>query len=268
MGGWSVIEAGAALRETWDRGDPTLGLWTATGNTYVTEILGAAGFDWVGIDIQHGLVGPESMPSMILALAAHRIPAMVRVGWNDPAHIMRALDAGAAGVIIPMVESVADAQRAVDYCRYPPLGHRSWGATRGAIGVLDYTPERLNDTVVCCVMLESLVAVEAADEILAVEGIDAVFVGPSDLAVSMELRPALMSSDARHEEAIASVLESSRTNGVTPGIYCGSTEVAEHRIASGFQFVVIESDVGIVKKGVSQLRAWADRQSTQRPDIG
>src|SRR3989442_2154393 len=133
-----------------------------------------AGFGWVCVDLQHGLIGYQEMVAMLQGVALAGVPALVRVPWNDPSWIMKALDAGAAGVIVPLVNSPAEAAAAAAACRYPPDGYRSWGPVRASLGVADFTPELANRSVVCAVMVETGPAVEQLDQSGSVPGRDAV----------------------------------------------------------------------------------------------
>ena len=163
-----------------------LGGWCSIPNSFTAEIM-AHSFEWVCIDMQHGLMGQDALVTMLQSVAITGTPAVVRVPWNEPSYIMRALDAGAQGVIVPMVNSAAEAALAVDACRYPPEGHRSWGPTRNAL-YSSSGPVDINQSVVCTIMVENRPAIEALDKILDVDGIDAIFVGPGDLAVSLGVR--------------------------------------------------------------------------------
>ena len=167
-----------------------LGAWCSIASSYVVEVLGSCGFDWICIDLQHGFAGLESLLPMVQAAAITQTPALVRVPRLDAGMIGRALDAGAAGVIVPMVNSAAEARAAVAACRYPPDGVRSWGPARLMLADPEYSAQRANAQVHCLVMVETLDAVRNLSEIAPVAGVTAVFVGPSDLAVDMGLHPA------------------------------------------------------------------------------
>src|SRR5206468_7835530 len=134
--------------------------------------------------LQHGLIDEAAMRGMVQAAAIRDTPVLVRVPWNEPGAIMRALDAGAEGVIVPMVNTVAEARAAAGASRYPPLGYRSWGPLRSGMAQRDFNPALGNEQVLCLVMIETHEAVENVDAILEVPGVDGVFVGPNDLAIS------------------------------------------------------------------------------------
>src|SRR2546428_7281514 len=166
------------------------------------------------------------MLPMLQAVSATGTPAFVRVPWNQPSDIMRALDAGAGGGSVPLVNSEEGARRAVGACRYPPQGYRSWGPTRAALQVNGFGPESANRAVVCMVMIETAEGMGALDEILAVPGVDGVYVGPNDLAVTHGMKPDATASDPEHRRLIETILEACVRRGLTAGIQCAGTETA------------------------------------------
>src|SRR5215470_17793280 len=204
----------SSLRELWDRGGVTVGGWCVIPSPFSAELMGRSGFDWVCIDTQHGLIGYDQMAPMLQVLAITGTPAFVRVPWNAPGDIMKALDAGAQGVIVPMVNSAEEARAAVGACRYPPDGYRSWGPIRAALGVDGYAPATGNRRVVVAVMIETAKGVAAADEILSVPGVDAVYVGPNDLAITHGMAPSADAFDERHAEVIRHILAACQRQGI------------------------------------------------------
>ena len=175
--------SGRQFRELLQVDRPRIGTWVSIPAPYLLEILGSVGFDWLCIDMQHGLIGDDLLPSMLMAAAVSGTPALVRTRWNEPAAIMRSLDAGAAGVIVPLVNDRDEALSAARACRYPPNGFRSWGPMRpledGAPGASS------DDGALCIVMVETQQAAAGAAAIVSAPGVDGVFVGPSDLSLSV-----------------------------------------------------------------------------------
>jgi 4-hydroxy-2-oxoheptanedioate aldolase len=241
------------LRELWDGGGVTIGGWCAIPSAFSAELMGRAGFDWVCVDTQHGLVGYDQMAVMLQALSITGTPAFVRVPWNNPGDIMKALDAGAQGVIVPMVNSAEEARQAVGACRYPPDGYRSWGPIRAALGVDGYAPATGNRRVVVAVMIETVAGVEAADEIASVPGVDAVYVGPNDLAVTHGMAPSADTFDERHAQVIERILAACERGGVVPGIHCGSVETALRWRDRGFRMFNVTSDAIFMRTGAAQV---------------
>ncbi len=241
------------LRELWDRGGVTAGGWCAIPSAFSAELMGRCGFDWVCVDTQHGLVGYDQMALMLQALSITGTPAFVRVPWNTPGDIMKALDAGAQGVIVPMVSSAEEARQAVGACRYPPDGFRSWGPVRAALGVDGYSPATGNRRVVAAVMIETAAGVAAADEIVAVPGVDAVYVGPNDLAVTHGMAPSADTFDERHSQVIRSILAACQRRGIVAGIHCGSVQTALRWREEGFRMLNVTSDAIFLRTAASRV---------------
>jgi len=259
-----------ALRELWDRGGVTVGGWCVMPSAFSAELMARCGFDWLCIDTQHGLIGYDQMTLMLQAVAITGTPAFVRVPWNQPDHIMKALDAGAEGVIVPMVNSAEEAKAAVRACRYPPDGYRSWGPIRASLGVPGYSPEAANRRVVVTVMIETVNGLAAADEILAVPGIDAVYVGPNDLAVTHGLEPGGDAREPEHARVIEAALAASRRQGVVAGIHCASPEIALHWREKGFRMLNVASDAVFMRQqATSVVRALGSEEAVApRPGQG
>jgi 4-hydroxy-2-oxoheptanedioate aldolase len=256
----------STLRELWDGGGVTVGGWCVIPSAFSAELMGRSGFDWVCVDTQHGLVGYDQMAVMIQALSITGTPAFVRVPWNNPGDIMKALDAGAQGVIVPMVNSAAEARQAVGACRYPPEGYRSWGPIRAALGVDGYSPATGNRRVVLAVMIETVAGVAAAEEIVAVPGVDAVYVGPNDLAVTHGMAPAADGYDERHAQVIERILAACQSHGVVAGIHCGSVETALRWRERGFRMFNVTSDGIFLRSGAAQVvRTMRDQPAPAQP---
>jgi 4-hydroxy-2-oxoheptanedioate aldolase len=256
----------STLRELWDGGGVTVGGWCVMPSAFSAELMGRAGFDWVCVDTQHGVVGYDQMALMLQALAITGTPAFVRVPWNTPGDIMKALDAGAQGVVVPMVNSADEARRVVGACRYPPDGYRSWGPIRAALGVDGYSPEVGNRRVVVAVMIETAAGVAAADEILAVPGVDAVYVGPNDLAISHGMSPSADAVEDEHSRLIETILAAAQRHGVVPGIHCGSVETAARWRDRGFRMLNVLSDAVFMRTNATAVvKALAGRPAAARP---
>jgi 4-hydroxy-2-oxoheptanedioate aldolase len=230
----------SSLRERWRAGEATLGAWCTIPSSWTAEVAARSGHDWVCIDTQHGLIGYDVMLPMLQAISAGGVPSLVRVPWNEPGAIMKALDAGAGGVIVPMVNSVEEAQAAVGACRYPPGGMRSMGPIRAREVDADWQHP------ICVVMIETVRAVAQARDILAVPGIDAVFVGPNDLAVSAGLESSYEGRHPEHRRLIEAIAEAAHSSGVAAGIMCGSGEVARQWHDIGFVMLGMQSDTRLL----------------------
>jgi 4-hydroxy-2-oxoheptanedioate aldolase len=251
------------LRELWDGTDATIGGWCSIPSPFSAELMGRCGYDWVCIDTQHGVIGYDQMVPMLQALAITGTPAFVRVPWNQPDHIMKALDAGAQGVIVPMVSSAADAEAAVAAAKYPPIGTRSWGPIRAALDVPDYSPELANRRTIVAVMIETPGGVASLDAILSVPGVDAIYVGPSDLALGHGMTPTLNPTEPEHERLIDRIVAGCHRHGVRAGIHCDSVQTMRRWHARGYGMFTVGTDAALIRQAASALVADAFEGSRQ-----
>jgi 4-hydroxy-2-oxoheptanedioate aldolase len=230
-----------SLRRRWRDGVTTLGAWISLRDPLLAEAAALAGFDYVVVDMQHGLADYADVAAMVQAMAGTATVPVVRVPWNEPGIIGRVLDAGALGVIIPLVNSPDEARLAASACRYAPVGTRSIGPM---VTRMRYGPKFAavaNDVVACIPMIETRQAVENVDEILAVPGIDAVYVGPSDLSLSYGLSPAPDHEGDPFAGALARVVDACRRHDVVPGIHANSS-LAAKRHGAGFRMITVGFD--------------------------
>jgi 4-hydroxy-2-oxoheptanedioate aldolase len=248
---------GRTLRELWDGTEATIGGWCSIPSPFSAELMGRCGFDWVCIDTQHGVIGYDQMMPMLQALSITATPAFVRVPWNQPDHIMKALDAGAQGVIVPMVSTEEDAKAAVAAAKYPPVGMRSWGPIRAAFDVPDYSPETANRRTIVAVMIETPGGVENLDAILAVPGVDAVYVGPSDLALGHGMTPTLAPTDPDHVRLIETIVDRCREHRIVAGIHCDSVETVRRWHARGYGMFTVGSDAALMRGAATAAVAGA-----------
>lgn len=217
--------------------------------------MAAGGLDYVCVDCQHGLVSYEAMTMMVLAISGTPAAPVVRVPANDPAWIGRALDAGAEAVIVPLVNGPDEAARAAAACRFPPDGNRSFGLMR-ARQALGGDPATANREVMCLPMIETRAGVEAAEAICATPGVDGIYIGPSDLAVSLGLPPSLPVRDPQHAAAVERVRKACENAGIVPGIHARGGEAGRHHAAEGFRMITVAVDVVLLGAGARrELRA-------------
>jgi 4-hydroxy-2-oxoheptanedioate aldolase len=246
------------LRARWKAGEATLGAWCTIPSSWTAEVAARSGHDWVCVDTQHGLIGYDVMLTMLQAISAGGVASFVRVPWNEPGAIMKALDAGAGGVIVPMINSVAEATAAVAAMRYPPDGIRSMGPVRAR----DVDPDWRDP--ICVVMIETVQAVAQAREILSVPGVDAVFVGPNDLAVSAGLESSYEGRHPEHRRLIEAIVAAARAAGVAAGIMCGTAEVARQWHDAGYVMLGLQSDTRLLGVATEQLLTDARRLTGPR----
>lgn len=240
------------LKQIWQDGNAAINGWLHIPSTWSAEIMANAGWDSITVDTQHGMQGIESAMQMIQAICTTDTVPIVRVNWNEPGIIMRMLDAGAYGIICPMINTRAECEAFVSACRYPPQGTRSYGPTRARIFAGDDYPEHANDEVLTMAMVETKEALSNLEEIASVPGLDMIFVGPSDLKWTMD------KDDDAVEKAIQTIVEACERHNIIAGIFTTSVEDAKRRMAQGYKFVTVKHDTMLLseyaKQVVSQTR--------------
>jgi len=236
------------LKSKLSQGELTIGSWITLGHPAIAEIMAAAGFDWLVLDMEHSVLELSEIQTLIQVLDGQQCPAIVRLTSNHPDQIKRVMDAGATGVMVPMVKSAADAKAAVQSVYYPPRGQRGVGLARAQGYGARFQQYRswLEDNAVIVAMIEHVDAVKAIDEILAVDGIDAYIIGPYDLSGSMGRPGELDHPDV--QSAIARVLEAGQRSGKPGGIHViePDQEELQRRIAAGFNFLGYGLDIRIL----------------------
>jgi 4-hydroxy-2-oxoheptanedioate aldolase len=238
-------------------GEPSIGTWLALPSPEAAEYVSTLGFDWLVVDTEHNAIDIRTLSMMFGVIAPAGVAPMVRIPWNSPENFKRVLDAGAWGIVVPMVNSRAEAEQAVEATRFPPKGNRSVG---GGIPAVRFNTtggeylQRADDEVLLVLQIEHIKGVEHADEILSVPGVDACFIGPNDLAASMGigLGVPLESDNDSLNEAIKEIREACVRNGVAPGIHTSGANGVNQRIAEGFRFLAMASELRYLVSGLSE----------------
>lgn len=230
------------LRTIWQRGEAVVNGWLAIPSAFSAEVMAHQGFDSLTVDMQHGVVDYQVAVTMLQAMATTSVVPLARVPWNDPARLMKILDAGVYGVICPMINTREQAEALVQACKYPPRGYRSWGPVRASLYAGADYGDHANAELVVMPMIETAEALKNLDAILTVPGVDAVYVGPSDLSLSLGCTPRLDQTDAAVVEAQQRIVEACRRHGVVAGIHTASPAYALKMIAAGYQLVTLASD--------------------------
>nr|WP_200914767.1 HpcH/HpaI aldolase/citrate lyase family protein [Arthrobacter sp. Leaf234] len=235
---------------------PLAGMWVCSGSPLVAEICAGSGLDWLLVDAEHSPNGLESILAQLQAVHGYPVQVLVRPPVNDPVLIKQYLDLGVQNLLIPMVHSVADAEAAVAATRYPPEGVRGVGSALARAARWNRVPDYLataSATVSVTVQIESAAAVDAVEDILAVDGVDAIFVGPSDLAASMGLL-----GQQEHPEVRAAVehcLAAAGRADVPAGVNAFSPATAHHYLDAGARFILVGADVALLARGSEDLAA-------------
>ena len=238
------------LRTLWRQDQAAINGWLAIPNSFAAEVMAHQGWDTLTIDLQHGVIDYAQMLTMLQAISTTPTVPIVRVPWLEPGIVMKALDAGAYGVIAPMVNTREDAQKLVSYTHYAPRGARSFGPVRASLyGGADYATHA-NDTVVAFAMIETAQALDNLDGILSVEGLYAIYIGPSDLSISLGLSPAGDHDNPRFVDALERTVAACQQAGILPGIHA-SADLAEKRRSQGFRFITVGFDFGPMSAGLT-----------------
>jgi 4-hydroxy-2-oxoheptanedioate aldolase len=230
------------LKTIWARGDAVVNGWLAIPSAFSAEVMAHQGFDSLTVDMQHGVVDYQVAVTMLQAISTTAVIPLARVPWNDPGRLMKILDAGVYGVICPMISTRAQAEALVEACKYPPRGYRSWGPVRASLYAGTDYGDRANEDVIAIPMIETKEALENLDDILSVPGVDAIYVGPSDLSLALGCKPRLDQTDAPVVEAQQRIVEACKRHGVVAGIHCNTPEYALRMIGAGYRLVTLASD--------------------------
>ena len=243
------------LRAIWNRGETSLNAWLNIGHTFSAEIMANQGFDSLTVDCQHGPIDYSSLLPMFQAMRASGKTLMARVPWRDPTWIMKFLDAGAMGIICPMVNTPEEAEEFVSYLRYPPQGQRSWGPTRAMFAYEGYKKDAVNDAVLAFAMIETGLALENLEAIAKTPNLDALYVGPSDLSLGMSngaLQPGLDREEPEVIDTLKHIVEVAHANGIWAALHCGTPEYAARGVDWGFDMVTVGTDSAILAKGAAE----------------
>jgi 4-hydroxy-2-oxoheptanedioate aldolase len=244
------------VRHKLKRGEPSVGTWLTLPNTVAARLMAQTGFDWLTVELEHTPTSLETAANNFAIVAASGCVPLARVPWNSVENIKRVLDTGAWGIVVPMVNSRAEAEAAVAAARYAPLGQRSIG---GQMHAANFDTDsatyyaRANDEILVVLMAEHVQAIAAMDDILSVPGIDVIFIGPNDLHHSMGRPPAFESDDKEFVSAVQRVLKTARKHGVAPGIHVVDAAAAQRRLSEGFQFIAVASETGMMLSKASEI---------------
>lgn len=247
------------LRALWAADRPAFGAWSSSRDPAVAELLAATDFDYVCVDLQHGAATFSELPGIATAMRAADRSPVVRVPWNEPVHVMRAIDVGAAAVMVPYVDGPEDALRAAQACRFPPTGTRSWGPMWGdlrADGALP--PEEQDAAVICVVMVETQAGVDALEDIVSIPGVDAVYIGPNDLALGCGYGRRTYRDSPEVDALIQRIVDVCRDAGVVAGVHCSDVDMAVTWAGRGARMLTAAADLSLLRKAADAARREID----------
>lgn len=260
------------LRALRAAGEPAFGLWSTVPDTSIAEMLVGGPFDYLCVDLQHGAASFSELPVMLQAMRGAGRAPLVRVPWNEPAAIMRAIDTGACGVVVPMVSSAEEARDAAAACRFPPTGTRSWGPMWGYVRPDGAPPPQEQDAaVLCLVMIETAGGAEALDDIVRVPGVDGVYIGPNDLALACGYGRDTYRDNRAVDRLIERIVDACRAADIAVALHCTDTDMARDWAARGATMLTVGHDTGLLQAAV--VRAWGSLADvtgsrTVRPEAG
>ncbi|WKC16590.1 HpcH/HpaI aldolase family protein [Acetobacter pasteurianus] len=237
------------IRRIWAEGRAVLNGWLSISSPFSAEIMASAGYDCITIDLQHGAVDYTGMLPMLQAVRASGVATLARASWLDAGSIMKILDAGAWGVICPMINTRADAERLVSYVRYPPNGTRSFGPTRANFALGSDYATFADDEVVCFAMIETAEAMANLDEIVSTPGLDGVYIGPADLTLGLtgkRYRTGFDREEPEMVEAIKRIITAAHKAGIRLGLHNGSAAYAAQGVSWGADLVTVSNDVRLL----------------------
>ncbi|GLO69674.1 2,4-dihydroxyhept-2-ene-1,7-dioic acid aldolase [Phaeobacter inhibens] len=247
------------LKQLWAAGKPAMNGWCSIGNPFTAEIMAAQGYDSVTIDIQHGALDYGDALPMLQAMKASGATLMARVPWRDPGYIMKALDAGAMGIICPMINNRAEAEEFVSYMRYPPHGQRSFGPTRAAVAMQGYGVAA-NNEVLALAMIETADGMANLDEIAATPGLDGIYVGPADLTLGTQKGRLPPGFDRQEPEMIAlikQIAEACKVNDIAACLHCGTADYSAQAIGWGYNLTTVGGDSRLLAGAAgASVAAW------------
>lgn len=246
------------LRQLWQENRPALNGWISLPEPGVGEIMAAQGWDALTIDRQHGLIGYQAMVALLRAIGPDGPTPLVRVPWNSPGDVMHALDAGAHGIICPMVNNRAEAEAFVGACRYPPLGYRSFGPARAAAMAGRGVPADANSEVLALAMIETAEGLENLDAIVSTPGLDGVYIGPTDLSLSLGGPARMDNPDPGIQAVFKRIADAAHAAGIKAGIHTGSAAYSKEMLALGFDLVTVGSDAGYLQGARRDLKTMRE----------
>ena len=239
------------LRDCWAKEKGAINAWCSIPSAVTAEMMSMNDFDSITIDMQHGLVDYQVALNMLQVISSSGKTPMVRVPWNEPGIIMKSLDAGALGVICPMINTPKDAVNFVGATRYAPEGHRSSGPTRALMVHGSNYHDEANDKIISLAMIETVEALENVEKIAATDGLTGIYIGPSDLSISMGFKPGLDRVEPEMIDAIKKIYDACKNNNIKVGIHCLSPSYLKEKLSNGYDLATLASDVRIYAEGLN-----------------
>ena len=242
------------LKQIFKEGKAAINGWLEIPSSFSAEVMSHQGWDSLTIDMQHGAINHSDVLQILQAISTTEVVPMARLNWNEPGQIMKVLDAGAYGIICPMVSNREQAEKFVQACLYPPKGYRSFGPTRGFMyGGSDYV-DHANDEILKLAMIETKGALKELDKIMSTPGIDGVYIGPADLSLAIGEKPGFDKPEVHPTyEQLVNILKHAKKHNLVAGIHNATPEYAKKMIDLGFQIVTVGSDKIFMSDGAKSI---------------
>ncbi len=255
------------LFNIWKSDKAVINSWLSIPNSFTAEAFGKMGWDSITIDMQHGQNDYHSSISMLQALSNSKSLPIARVPWNEPGIIMKMLDLGVMGIIAPMINTKEDCEKFISYCYYPPIGQRSFGPMRAQLIYGSDYFNKANENIVSFAMIETKQAVENLDEILSVQNLTGVYIGPADMSSSYGLPPKFDVKDDPVYSNIKLIAKKAKEHHKIAGIHNGSVDYAKEMIEIGYRFVTILSDFRVMSSNSQKIVDEMKNNSTKSKNI-
>jgi 4-hydroxy-2-oxoheptanedioate aldolase len=257
-----------SIRTRWQAGEAILTAWLQIPSAFSAELLAHAGYDSLTLDLQHGLIDYSTAVTMLQAISTTDCIPLARVPWNETGAIMKLLDAGAYGIICPMISTVEEARNFAAACRYPPQGIRSYGPKRAMLYAGDDYVEHANETILAIAMIETAEGLANVDAIAATPGIDALYIGPADLSLALGRTQRMDQTDPLLVEALDTILAAAKRHGKAAGLHTGSPGYARQMIDKGFQFVTVQTDAAYLEAEARRIVQAVKQTGAQMKTAG
>ena len=249
------------VRHKLKHGEPSIGTWLTLPDLFSAQLMARMGFDWLTVEMEHSPTTFESAAAAFSIIANAGVVPLARIPWNTGENIKRVLDTGAWGIVVPMVNSRAEAEAVVEAARYFPVGRRSIG---GSLHAANFETDastyyaKANEEILVVIMAEHVKAIENADAILSVPGIDAVFIGPNDLHASMGQPPTFDSGNKQYLDAVDHIYKTAKRHNLAAGIHVVDAAQAQRRRSEGFQFIAVGSEAGMMMAKAKEITTTLD----------
>ena len=241
------------IRGIWAEGKAALNGWLHIPSAWSAEVMAHQGWDSITVDMQHGMMGMETAIQMLQAISTTAVVPMARVNWNTPGDIMKLLDAGAYGIVCPMIETREECEAFVGACRYPPDGYRSHGPTRARVYAGEDYADGANKAIITLAMIETEMGFANRAEIMSVAGLDGVFVGIGDLRLSMAGKAGFDAADPTVNAALDAILASAQKQGIIAGLFSAGSDHGIAMIRRGYRFVSVATDTVILSNAAAGM---------------